>query len=249
MTGVRRRIQTLLTLAYMNGIVPMRTQPLYLLGVLASPLSFLFFVSIASGGALFLTAIAGGMVLTMVSIGTSLQTDMSHYRQDLKLQDLLVASPVEAPVYVAGMALSELVYSLPGIVVFAVLWVHFAPVTLLSVGSAIAILLLVWAFASGLGFTMATYFADVRETFIFSTLVSLGLSVVPPVYYPVGLLPATLRPFAYLSPTTYAADLMRNAFGLESLPLRAIATDWGVLLAFTAALIAIAALKARWRET
>ncbi|MCI4349189.1 MAG: ABC transporter permease [Thermoplasmata archaeon] len=249
MAGVRRRIQTLLTLAYMNGIVPMRTQPLYLLGVLASPLSFLFFVTIASGGKLFLTSVAGGMVLTMVSIGTSLQTDMSHYRQDLKLQDLLVASPVEAPVYVAGMALSELVYSLPGIVVFAVLWLHYAPVTPFSVGSAIAILLLVWAFASGLGFTMATYFADVRETFIFSTLVSLGLSVVPPVYYPVSFLPANLQPFAYLSPTTYAADLMRNAFGLESLSIRAIATDWGVLISFTIVLIGIAALKAQWRET
>ncbi|HEV2165590.1 MAG TPA: ABC transporter permease [Thermoplasmata archaeon] len=244
----RHRLRSLLTLAYMNGIVPMRTQPLYLLGVMASPLSFLFFITVASHGLLLRDAVAGGMVLTMVTIGTSLQSDMSHYRQDLKLQDLIVASPVEAPTYVAGIALSELVYSIPGIALFAVLWVVNAPVSLLTVVEVVPVLLLVWAFASGLGFTLATYFADVRETFIFSTLVSLALTVLPPVYYPVSLLPKALQPIAYLSPTTYAADLMRNAFGLEPLGLLARLTDWGVLVAFTIGLLAIASAKARWRD-
>jgi ABC-2 type transport system permease protein len=248
MTAARRRLQSVLTIAYMNGIVPMRTQPLYLIGVLASPLSFLFFITIASKGLLLPDAIAGGMVLTMVSIGSSLQTDLTHYKTDLKLQDLVVASPVEASVYVGGMATSELVYSIPGIAVFGVLWAYFTPTSWVAVLTVVPILLMVWAFGSGLGFTLATYFADVRETFIFSTLVSLALSVLPPVYYPVSLLPASVRPFAYLSPTTYAADLMRHAFGLEPLPLSAVLIDWVVLAAFTAGLLTVAAVKARWRE-
>ena len=248
MSDGRHRLRSLLTLAYMNGVVPMRTQPLYLLGVIASPLSVLFFISVASHGLLLRDAVAGGMVLTMVTIGTSLQSDMSHYRQDLKLQDLIVASPVEAPTYVAGIALSELIYSIPGVALFAVLWVLNAPVTWLTVVEVLPVLLLVWAFASGLGFTLATYFADVRETFIFSTLVSLALTVLPPVYYPVGLLPASLQPLAYLSPTTYAADLMRNAFGLEPLGIVPKLIDWAVLIAFTVGLLALASVKARWRE-
>jgi len=248
MTPVRKRVQAVLTIAYMNGIVPMRTQPLYLIGVMASPLSFLFFIDIASGGLLLPYAIAGGMVLTMVSIGTSLQTDMSHYKQDLKLQDVVVASPVEAPTYVAGLAFSELVYSLPGIIVFAILWVLNLHVTPVAVVSTLGVLLLVWAFASALGFTLATYFADVRETFIFSTLISLALSVLPPVYYPVSILPAWLQKVAYLSPTTYAADLVRGAFGLESLSVLSTLADWGVLIGFTVGLLALAAWKARWRE-
>jgi len=248
MTAVRNRLQAVLTIAYMNGIVPMRTQPLYLIGVLASPLSFLFFIYVASKGALLAYGIAGGMVLTMVSIGTSLQTDMSHYKTDLKLQDLVVASPVEAPTYVAGLAFSELVYSIPGIVVFVILWLLNLHVTIPAVFEIFGVLLLVWAFASALGFTLATYFADVRETFIFSTLISLALSVLPPVYYPVSYLPAYLRPVAYLSPTTYAADLVRGAFGLENLSILATVADWGVLIAFTVGLLGLAAWKARWRE-
>ncbi|MCI4357126.1 MAG: ABC transporter permease [Thermoplasmata archaeon] len=244
----RHRLRSLLRLAYMNGVVPMRTQPLYLLSVLASPLSFLFFVTIASGGVLLLYGIAGGMVLTVLSIGTSLQTDMSHYRSDLKFQDVIVASPVEAPIYVAGFALSELIYSIPGLAVFIVLWAINAPVTLMAGLTIVGVLFIVWGFSSALGFTLATYFADVRETFVFSSLVSLGLSVLPPVYYPITSIPATFRWLAYLSPTTYAAFLLQGAFGLKSVPLSDGLVDWGVLIAASVALLVIAGLKARWRD-
>lgn len=244
----RRRLRSLLTLTYLNGIVPIRTQPLYLIGLLASPLSFLFFITIASRGVLVAYGVSGGMLLTMLSIGTALQTDMSHYRQDLKLQDLIVASPVEAPVYVAGMALSELVYSTPGVLVFVVLWVVNGWATLAGALILFSVLLLVWAFASAIGFTFATYFADVRETFVFSPLISLALTVLPPVYYPISYLPAAIRPLAYLSPTTYAADLMHSAFGVPGPTFMGAVVDWAVLIGFTVVLLLLAAFKARWRE-
>jgi ABC-2 type transport system permease protein len=244
----RHRLRSLLWLAYMNGIVPMRTQPLYLISILASPLSFLFFVTIASGGALFLYGIAGGMLLTVLSVGTSLQTDMSHYRTDLKFQDVIVASPVEAPIYVAGIALSELIYSLPGLVVFIVLWASRAPITAFGALTAFAVLITVWVLATALGFTLATFFADVRETFVFSSLVSLGLTVLPPVYYPITAIPSSVRWLAYFSPTTYAAMLLQGAFGLTTLSLTSAAVDWAVLLIFSVALLAIASWKARWRD-
>ena len=244
----RHRVRSLLHIAYMNGVVPMRTQPLYLLSILASPLSFLFFVTIASHGVLLLFGIAGGMILTVLSVGTSLQTDMSHYRNDLKFQDVLVASPVEAPVYVAGFALSELIYSIPGLVVFVILWALDAPVSLLAGLTILGVLFTVWAFASALGFTLATYFADVREIFVFSSLVSLGLSVLPPVYYPVTAIPAAFRWLAYLSPTTYAAFLLQGAFGLKSVPFADGAVDWLILILSSVVLLGIAALKARWRD-
>jgi ABC-2 type transport system permease protein len=244
----RHRIRSVLSLAYMNGIVPMRTQPLYLLSILASPLSFLFFVTVASGGALFLYGIAGGMLLTVLSVGTSLQTDMSHYRTDLKFQDVIVASPVEAPVYVVGIAFSELIYSLPGIGVFIALGAFEAPVTLFSGLTIFAVLLTVWVLATSLGFTLATFFADVRETFVFSSLVSLGLTVLPPVYYPITAIPASVRWLAYLSPTTYAALLMQGAFGLTQLTLGSALIDWAVLILSSVVLLSIAAFKARWRD-
>jgi ABC-2 type transport system permease protein len=244
----RNRLRSLFTLVWLNGVVPIRDQPLYLLNLLASPLSFLFFIYIVSHGTYLAYGITGGMVLTMLSVGTGLQSDLTHYRTDLKFQDIVVASPVEAPVYVAGMAFSELVYSLPGLAVFVVLFVVEGYANLESVAVLTAVLLLVWGFASALAFTLATYFRDVRETFMFSPLISLALTVLPPVYYPLRALPGWAQVAARFSPTTYAAGLVQGSVGLASLSFSDGVVDWVVLIGFTAVLFLLAAVKARWKE-
>jgi len=244
----RHRLRSLGTFVLLNGLIPIRTQPLYLVNLLASPLSFLFFLTVVSHGRLLAYGITGGLVLTMLSAGTGLQSDLTHYRHDLKFQDIVVASPVEAPVYVLGMALSELVYSLPGLAVFVVLFVVEGFATVLSITVLTGVLLLVWGFATALAFTLATYFQDVRETFMFSPLISLVLTVLPPVYYPLAYLPSWAQVVARFSPTTYAAELVQGSVGLAPLSLASGAVDWGILGAVTGALFAVAAFKARWKE-
>ncbi len=246
--STRNRLRSLFTLVLLNGIIPIRTQPLYVVNLLASPLSFLFFIYIVSGGHLLLYGVLGGMILTMLSVGTSLQSDLTHYRHDLKFQDVVVASPVEAPTYVAGMALSELVYSLPALAVFVVLFVYEGWATPFTVAVVAGVLLLVWGFASAFAFTLATYFQDVRETFLFSPIISLVLTVLPPVYYPISALPAWAQFVARFSPTTYAAGLVQGAVGLAPLSFSDGLVDWVVLGSFTAALFLIAGFKARWQD-
>jgi ABC-2 type transport system permease protein len=246
--STRNRLRSLFTLVLINGLIPIRTQPLYVVSLLASPLSFLFFIYIVSGGHLLQYGVLGGMILTMLSVGTSLQSDLTHYRHDLKFQDVVVASPVEAPIYVAGMALSELVYSLPALAVFVVIFVAEGWATPFTVAVLTGVLLLVWGFASAFAFTLATYFQDVRETFLFSPIISLVLTVLPPVYYPITALPGWAQVAARFSPTTYAAELVQGAVGLSSLTGSAAVVDWLVLAAFAAALFVIAGVKARWRD-
>jgi len=244
----RNRLRSLFALVLLNGVIPIRTQPLYVVNLLASPLSFLFCITIVSRGAYLPFGVTGGMVLTMLSVGTSLQSDLTHYRHDLKFQDVVVASPVEAPIYVAGMALSELVYSLPALGVFVLIFVLEGFASPVSVTVLAGTLVLVWGFASALAFTLATYFQDVRETFLFSPLISLILTVLPPVYYPLSALPGWAQFVAHFSPTTYAAGLVQGAVGLAPLSFTGAVIDWGALSAFTAALFLIAAVKARWKD-
>ncbi len=250
----RNRIRSFFAIVYLNGILPMRAQPLYLLNTIASPLAFLFFVDIASRGQLYPFAITGGLILTILTTGTGIQADLVHFKQDLKFQDVVVASPVEAPVYIAGMSFSEFVYAIPGLAVFLLLSIgvlDYSPVGILTLFGA---LVLIWAFSSALGFTIATYFSDIRETFVFSPLISLIMTTLPPVYYPIDYIPAGLRWAAYLSPTTYAADLVHRglcAVGsacYETPSWSAEGLDWGVLVGLTAVLFLLAATKARWRE-
>jgi len=238
----RNRLRSLLTLVQINGIIPIRTQPLYLVNLVASPLSFLFFIWIVSRGADLAYGVMGGMVLTMLSVGTGLQSDLTHYRHDLKFQDIVVASPVEAPVYVAGLALSELVYSLPALAVFVFLFVYYGFASVTSSVVLLFALLLVWSFATAFAFTLSTYFQDVRETWMFSPIFSLVLTVLPPVYYPISYLPAWAQVAARLSPTTYAAELVQGAVGLQPLSFSSGVVDWIVLVAFTAALFLLAAV-------
>ncbi len=244
----RNRLRSLGTLVQLNGLIPIRTQPLYLINLVASPLSFLFFIWIVSRGADLAYGIVGGMVLTMLSVGTGLQSDLTHYRHDLKFQDVVVASPVEAPVYVAGLAVSELVYSLPALAVFAVLFVYYGFATATSAAVLTGAMLLVWSFATAFAFTLSTYFQDVRETWMFSPIFSLVLTVLPPVYYPISYLPGWAQTAARFSPTTYAAELVQGAVGLQPLSFSSATIDWVVLVAFTAALFVIAAFKARWKD-
>jgi ABC-2 type transport system permease protein len=244
----RNRLRSIGTLIQINGIVPIRTQPFYLVSIVAQPLSFLFFIWVISRGADLAYGIMGGMVLTMLSVGTGLQSDLTHYRHDMKFQDVVVASPVEAPIYIAGMALSELVYSLPALGVFLVLFVYYGFASLASIAVLTGVLLLVWAFGSAFAFTLSTYFQDIRETWAFSPIFSLVLTVLPPVYYPISYLPSWAATAARLSPTTYAAELVQGVVSLQPLSFDSAVVAWTVLVGFTVALFLIAAFKARWRD-
>ncbi|MCI4348176.1 MAG: ABC transporter permease [Thermoplasmata archaeon] len=250
----RNRFRSFLALVYLNGILPMRTQPLYLVNTIISPLAFLFFVFVASRGMLFASGITGGLILTILSTGTGIQADLVHYKADLKFQDVVVASPVEAPIYVAGMAFSEFVYAIPGLVVFLILGIKELDFTVVGSLTLIGTLVLVWAFASALGFTIATFFVDIRETFVFAPILSLILSTLPPVYYPISYIPAQFQWAAYLAPTTYAADLLHRALCAAGSScavapsVTAELLDWAVLIGLTAVLFLLAATKARWRE-
>lgn len=250
--SVRTQLRSSWGLIALNGVIPVRRMPLYLVNTLAAPFSFLFFIYIISAGRSVGFGVAGGLVLTTFSIGTSLQADMTHFRTDLKLQDMVVASPMRAWTYVLGMSLSELAFATPGIVAFLI--VGFAtplaaqPPEAFGLPIVLATLLLVWALGCSLGFFLATYLRDIRETFAISPLLSLALSVLPPVYYPIAALPGDVRWLGYLAPTADASELIQGALGITPLTL----TDWllgaGVLLAFTAAFMLLAMFKAQWRE-
>lgn len=254
MASAWERLRSIGALVGLNGFLPMRRQPLFLVNTLTSPFSFLFLYFIVEKAAgnthLFPYAIAGGLILTVLSIGTSLQADLTHYKQDLKFQEIVVASPVGAASYVTGMALSELVYSIPGLAVFIILSVLYAHYAAFGGLTVLLALLLLWVFASALGFTLSTYLEDVRETFAISPLVSIALSVIPPVYYPITVIPGAWRWVALLSPTTWAANLVQGAMGLPapSLGPDPYLLDATVLLAWAVALFLLAWTKAQWRE-
>ncbi len=246
----RTQLRASWSLIALNGVIPVKRMPLYLVNTLGAPFSFLVFIYVVSAGRLVGFGVVGGLVLTTFSIGTSLQADMTHFRVDLKLQDMVVASPMRAWTYVLGMALSELAFSTPGIAAFLFVGYTTQVPGFFSVPIIVGTLLLVWALGCSLGFFLATYLRDIRETFAISPLLSLVLSVLPPVYYPLTLIPEPYRFLAFLAPTADASILIQGAFGIAppGTDVWTYAAAAGILVGFTVVFMLLAMFKAQWRE-
>ena len=198
----------------------MKNYPIVLISSIISPLSLLAVVTFVSNGNLFGTAIEGGLIMTFFSSGIALQSDLSHLKNDFKLQDMVVSSPTSARLYMGGMALAEIVYSIPSLVILIVLAGVYLHPSLLQIAILSIVLLVMFAISVALGFMLSTFSSDVVQSYAFSRLLSLLFSTLPPVYYPITYIPSPYRYLAYLSPTTYAAEIMHSATGYLKIPTK-----------------------------
>jgi ABC-2 type transport system permease protein len=244
----RSRSSQILAAILVNSVYEMRNYPIVLINTVLSPLSFLLVIVFVSHGSLIGEAVEGGFIMSMFSAGVALQADLSHLKNDFKLQDMVVSSPTNWMTYMFGMALSEIVYSFPALVVLGVLAYYFMELSTTGILALIGVLLLMFMTSVAIGFTLSTFSSDIVQSFAFSRLISTLFSTIPPVYYPITYIPLPYRYLAYLSPTTYAAELAQNAAGYLHLSSAAQAIDWAILLAVTVALLIVARSKARWRE-
>ncbi len=208
----------------------------------------LFVITFVSNGALFGAAIEGGLIMVFFSSGIALQSDLSHLKNDFKLQDMIVSSPTSSRMYMGGMALAEIVYSLPALVILIVLAGIYLHPSLLQIAILSIVLLLMFAISVAIGFMLSTFSSDVVQSYAFSRLLSLLFATLPPVYYPITYVPAPYNYLAYLSPTTYAAEIMHSATGYLSISTNMVILDWAVLLAVCAVILFIAIKKTRWRD-
>jgi len=244
----RSRLSQILAGVLVNAVYEMKNYPIVLISTVISPLSLLAVVTFVTNGALFGTAVEGGLIMIFFSSGIALQSDLSHLKNDFKLQDMIVSSPTNSRLYMGGMALAEIVYSIPGLVILIVLagiYLHPSP---LQIGILSIVLLLMFAISVALGFMLSTFSSDVVQSYAFSRLLSLLFATLPPVYYPITYIPVPFNYLAYLSPTTYAAEIMHSATGYLNIPFSLLIFDWIVLLVVCGIILFIAVKKTRWKD-
>ncbi len=231
-----------------NSIYEMKNYPIVLINTVLAPLSFLVLIVFVSQGSLLGVAIQGGLIMTMFSSGTSLQSDLSHLKNDFKIQDMVVGSPTKASVYLVGMAISELVYSSPAILILAIMFYIYVPVTAIEALGIVVVMLLMFITSISIGFALATVTSDIVQSWAFTRLISTLFSTLAPVYYPITLIPIPFRYLAYLSPTTYAAQISQSLSGFLDLTTTAFIFNWVVLISVTVFFLWIGIKKSRWRE-
>lgn len=242
------RISQIYAAILANAIYAMKNFPVMLINSMLAPFGFLLIIFFVSHGTLLNVAIMGALIMAMVSSGISLQGDLTHLRKDMKLQDMLVSSPLSMNMYLIGMALSELVFSIPDLIILSVLAVIFIHISALAALMIVAVMLLTFIFSISLSFFISTISRDIMEGWAFMGIISLFLSSLPPVYYPITYIPLPFRYLAYLSPTTYSAMIAQNSIGFLSLSNLSFYLSWLILIAVSAALLIFAIKRSKWRE-
>jgi ABC-2 type transport system permease protein len=231
-----------------NAIYTMKNYPAVLVNTVLAPISFLVVVNFVSKGVLLSQAIEGAFIMSMFSSGMGLQSDLSHLKNDFKIQDMVVASPASPAAYVLGMALSEVVYSIPALATLSVLMAVFVHPSAAQALELLAVILMMFTTSVTIGFTLSTFSSDIVQSFAFSGLISILFTTLPPVYYPITYIPLPYRYLAYLSPTTYAAEIAQSTSGLLQLSTLSFVLAWLILIAVTIVFAILAVTKARWRE-
>lgn len=253
MSGGRKRVKiSRLSQVYasilIDAVYQMKNYPITLISNVIAPFSVLVLILLVSHGNLLSISIEGALITSMISGGVNLQIDLSHMKNDFKMQDMLVSSPTSAFAYMLGMAMAALTNALPALTVLtvlAILFIHASPVGALTV---LGVFALIFAFAVALGFMLSTFSTDIQQNRAFVSILTVILATIAPIYYPITYIPAQIRDLAYLSPATYAAEIAQNAIG--DLPLSAsnLAVDWAVLVAVSCVLFVVVAKKSHWRD-
>jgi ABC-2 type transport system permease protein len=167
-----------------------------------------------------------------------------------KLKEMIVAMPVRPVSYAFGIALSNLLSSIPVLFFFMAIVAWYGMLPLGAIVWVVAVLFLCWSSLSAFSFMVATYLPKTNP-FTLSTMalmLSFVIVFLPPVYYPKEML-GNFNWISFLVPTSNAAGLIRVNLGLSVLPQVDIVVHLLALISFTVFFILLASAKARWRET
>jgi ABC-2 type transport system permease protein len=238
----------LLASVLVNSVYAMINYPVMMVNAFLAPFSLLIVITFVSQGTLVGVAIIGGILMSMISAGIGMQGDLSHLKNDMKLQDMVISTETGPGVYLLGMALSELVYALPALVVLSVLAVIFIHTSIAGWIAIVGAAVMMFLFSVSVGFLFANLSSDIVQSYAFGALLTTLLSTIPPVYYPITYLPLPYRYLAYLSPTTYAAQIAQSGAGVLAISAMNVEIDWAVMLVLSAIILFIALKKNRWRD-
>lgn len=241
-------VYQILIIAYTTGILWLRRNPLSLMFTAITPFSLLFVLFIISDGQYTQFAISGSLVMALVGYGLALGQDITYYKTEYKIQDMFVASPISPLTYMTGLALSEILFGFPALVVLLFL-IFYIGVSLVYIPLLIFIILIVWISTSSMGFFLSSHMLHMKNATQIISFVNVFLAILPPVFYSINKLPDVLQYVSYIAPTTHASLMIQYAMGFDT------PENWSVLigilvqLVYAIGFITLAKTHAMWRET
>lgn len=237
-------IKYVILMAWYYGIKAIPRGPSYIVAALMTPLSLLFIVFIITHGVLVKFAIVGGFVITVASVALSSAGDAAFMRLQLRMQDLYVPTRVSPSDYMLALTLSYLMFSVPGIILYAILGVLFHVFNTEAVFVLIGVLILLVIATSSISFIISGTIKHVRNVWGIAAILSVAMTVLPPTFYPYNYIPRYALYILSISPVTPAAVIAQSVFKLSPVLLLEVP----VLIGETGVLFVLARYLTRWRE-
>jgi ABC-type multidrug transport system permease subunit len=163
--------------------------------------------------ALIGVALLGAVIFSTFTMGQRVLNEAAYVRIDHKANELYLASPLTAEGYFLGLSAGVMLVYLPPVVIVGVLAELVVHLSWLEVGLLLVLAAAVWLSAASIGYTLSTAFRDNRAIWAYSSLFFNIFGVLPPVFYPLGLFPAALRPIVLVMPPSAAAAILQSAIG------------------------------------
>jgi ABC-2 type transport system permease protein len=186
--------------------------------------------------------------MALVGYGLALGQDITYYKTEYKIQDMFVASPVSPLTYMTGLALSEILFGLPALLILLFL-VFYTGVTLIYIPLLTFIILIVWISTSSMGFFLSSHMLYMRNATQIISFVNIFLAILPPVFYSISKLPEILQYASYIIPTTHASLMIQYAMGFDTPQNWSLLIGISVQLVYAMAFLILAKAHAIWRET
>jgi hypothetical protein len=195
--------------------------------------------------ALISVALVGAILFSTFTMGQRVLNEAAYLRIDHKANDLYLAGPMTPEAYFLGMSFGIMIVYLAPTIFLGILAAIVVPLTLATALLLFVLAAVVWVFAASTGYVFSTFFRDNRAIWAYSSLFFNVFGVLAPVFYPLGLFPAALRPIVLLMPPSAAAALVQAAIGATTLSPGQVALAVGGLAVETVLLFAFAIYWAR----
>ncbi|NAZ13418.1 MAG: hypothetical protein GU359_04615 [Desulfurococcales archaeon] len=210
-----RELRAITVLGLFNGYIPVKNNPLWIISFTLGPVSYLFLLYMIGRENIVEYAFIGGLVLSMSASAYGLLGDIIWYRNSLKIQDMFIVTPNSIYTYALGIALSSYIWALPSLAIFIIIGFLMSILRNIYVlGVIIGLTTILWINTALFTLYISRFIRSEKYVWPLVSIISLGLSVFPPVYYPVTILPRDMWMIALIPPTASSALLIESFSGM-----------------------------------
>lgn len=241
---VRLNLKFIWSFAKFNGISWLRDSPWSIIANIVTPICLLVIVYLLSKGSLVAYAVVGGVIAIIASTTLASTGQSAVFKLEFRIQDLIVSTKVHILDYVSAFTVANLVFASPGITFFTILSIIFHLFTPLRFATTIMVTLLLALATTSIAVFVGSKIKRTIGMWAISGILSALLTLLPPTFYPYGVLPKPILYIFLISPITPAAIILQGAYGLG----RVNNIMWLVLIGEVIFYLSMVRRFGTWRE-